>query len=331
MLRCHPHPGDFQDKSRPFHCSYFMGLQRKQGVPVNEGEPFDIRLTVEEFKHSVNKYTLWKPGMEICVTHVKRRNLPSFVFPCGVRPSRPSKVTWDSRKVSVTKVSGHAGSDELAEVKGVADGQNDGKKRKRINDNADAQLKNSKYIAVPSSSPEIHVGSPVRTVSSCSMKGDHLEATGFVEPTREKAESNMTNGLINSRSVEELSSHNGEVDGSFRCIPPNKGFLVTADASSSNEAEKLAVEKIMSGPYISHQAFPQELEELEDDLEFRNQVRSVGNTNSGPVESSMSDSAGAAPVLSSNGAGPSAGLHASGGIEELEVCLLSLSVIIIRG
>ncbi|XWS37623.1 hypothetical protein CRYUN_Cryun19dG0060700 [Craigia yunnanensis] len=327
MLQCHPHPGDFQDKSRPFHCSYFMGLQRKQGVPVNEGEQFDIRLTVEEFKHSVNMYTLWKLGMEICVTHVKRRNIPSFVFPSCVRPFRPSKVTWDSRRVSETKVSGHAGSDELAEVKGVADGQNDGKKRKRIDDNADAQLKNSKYItAVPSSSPEVHVGSPVRTLSSCSTKGDQLDATGFVEPTREKAESNMTNGLINSRSVEERSSNNGEVDGSLRSIPPNKGFLVTADASSSKEPEKLAIEKIMSGPYVSHQSFPQELEELEDDLEFRNQVRSVGNTNSGPVESSMSDSAGAAPVLSSNGAGPSTGLHASWGIEELEPAELTATI-----
>ncbi|XVF12270.1 hypothetical protein REPUB_Repub08aG0101100 [Reevesia pubescens] len=322
MLQCHPHPGDFQDKSRPFRCSYFMGLQRKQGVPVNEGEQFDIRLTIEEFKHYVNMYTLWKPGMEIRVTHVKRRNIPSFVFPGGVRPSRPSKVTWDSRRVSDTKVSAHAGSD-----KGVADGQDDGKKRKRVDDNADTRLRNSKCInAVPSSSSEVQVGSPVSTVSSCSTKGDHSNATGLIDRTKEKAESNMENSLINSSSVEELSSHNGEVDGSLRCSPPNKGFLVTADASSSKEAEKLAIEKIMSGPYVSHQAFPQELEELEDDLEFRNQVRSMGNTNIVPVESSMSDSAGATPVLSSNGAGPSTSLHGSWSIEELEPAELTASI-----
>ncbi|XP_022735870.1 nuclear poly(A) polymerase 1 isoform X2 [Durio zibethinus] len=327
MLQCHPHPGDFQDRSRPFHCSYFMGLQRKQGVPVNEGEQFDIRLTVEEFKHSVNVYTLWKPGMEIRVTHVKRRNIPNFVFPGGIRPLRPSKVTWDSRRVLDTKASGHAGSDKQGEVKGVADGQDDGKKRKRVDDNADAQLRNTKYVnAVPSSSPEVHVGSPVSAVSSCSTKGDHSNATGLTEPTREKAENNMTNGLISSRSVEELSSHNGEVDGSLRCVPSNKGFIVTADASSSKEAEKLAIEKIMSGPYVSHQAFPQELEELEDDLEFRNQVRFVGNTNSGLVESSMPDSAGAALVPSSNGAGPSTSLLASWGIEELEPVELTASI-----
>ncbi|KAB2066819.1 hypothetical protein ES319_A09G185300v1 [Gossypium barbadense] len=318
MLQCHPHPGDFQDNSRPFHCSYFMGLQRKQGVPVNEGEQFDIRLTVEEFKHSVNTYTLWKPGMEIRVSHVKRRSIPSFVFPGGVRPSRPSKATWDSRRASDAKVSGHAGSDKSGEVKGAADGQVDGKKRKRADDNADTQLKNSKYItAVPSSSAEVQVGSPGGTVTPCSLKGDNVDATGLVEPTRGKDESNMTNGSKNS-STEELSSLNSEVDGSLRYIPPHKGLHVTADASSSKEAEKLAIEQIMSGPYVSDQAFPEEPEELEDDLEFRNQVVSVGNTNNGSQQAPVSDAAGAAPIISSNGAGPSISLHASGSIEELE-------------
>lgn len=318
MLQCHPHPGDFQDNSRPFHCSYFMGLQRKQGVPVNEGEQFDIRLTVEEFKHSVNTYTLWKPGMEIHVSHVKRRSIPSFVFPGGVRPSRPSKATWDSRRASDAKVSGHAGSDKSGEVKGAADGQVDGKKRKRADDNADTQLKNSKYItAVPSSSAEVQVGSPGGTVTPCSLKGDNVDATGLVEPTRGKDESNMTNGSKNS-STEELSSLNSEVDGSLRYIPPHKGLHVTTDASSSKEAEKLAIEQIMSGPYVSDQAFPEEPEELEDDLEFRNQVVSVGNTNNGSQQAPVSDAAGAAPIISSNGAGPSISLHASGSIEELE-------------
>lgn len=119
-------------------------------------------------------------------------------------------------------------------------------------------------------------------------------------------------------STEELSSLNSEVDGSLRYIPPHKGLHVTTDASSSKEAEKLAIEQIMSGPYVSHQAFPEEPEELEDDLEFRNQVVSVGNTNNGSQQAPVSDAAGAAPIISSNGAGPSISLHASGSIEELE-------------
>ncbi|URE27909.1 Poly(A) polymerase predicted RNA binding domain [Musa troglodytarum] len=106
MLHCHPCPRDFSDKSRPFHCCYFMGLQRKQGVPVQESEQFDIRGTVDDFKHSVSMYTLWKRGMEIQVSHIKRRNVPLFVFPGGVRPSRPPKVAGvDGHAISGRKVS----------------------------------------------------------------------------------------------------------------------------------------------------------------------------------------------------------------------------------
>ncbi|GMP83508.1 hypothetical protein CsSME_00037397 [Camellia sinensis var. sinensis] len=80
MLQCHPHPGEFSDKSRPFHYCYFMGLRRKAGTNAQEGEQFDIRLTVEEFKHSVLMYISWSPGMWIHVCHVRRKNIPPFVF-----------------------------------------------------------------------------------------------------------------------------------------------------------------------------------------------------------------------------------------------------------
>lgn len=93
MLQCHPHPDDFSDPQRPYHCCFFMGLQRKQGMPIQEGEQFDIRVTVDEFRHSVKMYTLWKPGMEINVSHIKRRSIPSFVFPGGVRPPRTTKMS----------------------------------------------------------------------------------------------------------------------------------------------------------------------------------------------------------------------------------------------
>lgn len=58
-----------------------MGLQRKQGVSIQEGQQFDIRGTVDEFRHSVNMYMFWKPGMEIYVSHVRRKQIPSYVFP----------------------------------------------------------------------------------------------------------------------------------------------------------------------------------------------------------------------------------------------------------
>ncbi|KAH9322769.1 hypothetical protein KI387_017408 [Taxus chinensis] len=101
MLQCHPHPDDFLDPQKPHHCCFFMGLQRKQGVRVQEGEPFDIRVCVEEFKQTVGTYTLWKPGMEINVSHIRRRNIPAFVFPGGVRPQRPHRVSSTAGRPNV--------------------------------------------------------------------------------------------------------------------------------------------------------------------------------------------------------------------------------------
>ncbi|KAJ4805262.1 Poly(A) polymerase [Rhynchospora pubera] len=98
MLQVHPFPGDFCDKAKPHSCSFFMGLQKKQGSQPNEGENhFDMRGTVEEFKQLVHMYTTWKPGMEIHITHVKRKDIPRFVFPGGVRPQRPARPVRPSR------------------------------------------------------------------------------------------------------------------------------------------------------------------------------------------------------------------------------------------
>lgn len=105
MLECHPHPGGFSDKTRPFRCAYFMGLQRKQGVPTNnEGEKYDIRMTVDEFKQSVANYMTWKPGKDIRVTHVRRRNIPNFVFLGGVRPCLATLVGEKMRVSSAEQV-----------------------------------------------------------------------------------------------------------------------------------------------------------------------------------------------------------------------------------
>eukprot|EP00897_Mesotaenium_endlicherianum_P001362 jgi/Mesen1/1253/ME000129S00349 len=91
MLQCHPHTGEFSDPaSGGRHYVFFMGLQRKPGIPAQGGQQFDIRLTVDEFKHLVvNGYQEWSNGMDVFVTHVKRKQLPPYVFPGGVRPARP--------------------------------------------------------------------------------------------------------------------------------------------------------------------------------------------------------------------------------------------------
>ncbi|KAJ8555507.1 hypothetical protein K7X08_013003 [Anisodus acutangulus] len=97
MLQCHPYPNEFVDLSKPCpHCAFFMGLQRKQGVKVQEGQQFDIRGTVDEFKQDVSMYAYWRPGMDIYVSHVRRKQIPPYVFPDGYKRPRQSRNTSHS-------------------------------------------------------------------------------------------------------------------------------------------------------------------------------------------------------------------------------------------
>ncbi|KAM5579197.1 nuclear poly(A) polymerase 4 [Rosa sericea] len=92
MLQCHPYPHEYVDTTKQCaHSAFFMGLQRKQGEKVL-GQQFDIRGTVDEFKQSIEMYNFWKPGMEIYVSHVRRRQLPSYVYPDGCKRPRPSRA-----------------------------------------------------------------------------------------------------------------------------------------------------------------------------------------------------------------------------------------------
>ncbi|KAK4280744.1 hypothetical protein QN277_012325 [Acacia crassicarpa] len=311
MLQCHPHPADFPDKSRPFHCSYFMGLQRKQGVPANEGEQFDIRLTVDEFKHSVNVYNLWKPGMEIRVSHVKRRNLPTFVFPGGARPSRPTKVMWDSKRTSELKVSGQ--SLEIShESRAVGSGTDDENKRKRADDDLDDNLRSSKSPAsLPSSIREFHDDRTISTASSCSIKHDDSETNVIEGQKSEKSDLNFP---------EEIFSEKSEINGSGRGNVQVNPILATSDMSNSKEAENLAIEKIMSGPYNAHQTFPEEPDELEDDLEYRNQVKGDGGDGKSSSLETLNLKAVVAtdPVISNEEMIHLTHLRSGGGLEELE-------------
>lgn len=101
MLQCHPYPTEYVDNSKQCpHCAFFMGLQRKQGVPIQEGQQFDIRGTVDEFRQSVGMYMFWKPGMDIYVSHVRRKQIPSYVFPEGVRRMRSGRVANQIGKTS---------------------------------------------------------------------------------------------------------------------------------------------------------------------------------------------------------------------------------------
>ncbi|MCL7029955.1 hypothetical protein MKW94_017795 [Papaver nudicaule] len=112
MLQCHPYPHEYVDNSKQCsHTAFFMGLQRNQGVEVQEGQQFDIRGTVEEFRHSVIMYMFWKPGMDIFVSHVRRKQIPSYVFPEGYRrPRTSSRVTSHHQESERTRECSRNGS-----------------------------------------------------------------------------------------------------------------------------------------------------------------------------------------------------------------------------
>lgn len=263
MLQCHPHPGDFSDGSNPYHCSYFLGLQRKEGVPVNEAKKFDIRLTVDEFKANVGSYSSWKPGMEINVTHIKRRDIPAFVFPGGVRPARPPATTRRPHTASETNTTTTTTTNTNTSIGiGMIDGEDDARKRKREDDDTEASTKLL-----------IDEGNGFTTATATIGIGGPSNATD-------------TNQVVGTSVV---------------------GLLTSKEA----EAEKIAIEKLMSDPYqTSPQPQPppqlEELEELDDNCHME-------------MESSTSTNKEfAVPVTISNATGASSSLQLNGSLEELE-------------
>ncbi|KAF7830096.1 nuclear poly(A) polymerase 4-like isoform X1 [Senna tora] len=119
MLQCHPYPHEYADTSKPCpHCAFFMGLQRKEGIRGQEGQQFDIRGTVDEFRQEINMYVYWKPGMEIYVSHVRRKQLPGFVFPEGYKRTRISRhLSHPAEKLSEERCIKRKNDSELVDVK----------------------------------------------------------------------------------------------------------------------------------------------------------------------------------------------------------------------
>ncbi|KAI3455496.1 hypothetical protein Pfo_012159 [Paulownia fortunei] len=136
-LQCHPYPHDYVDSSKQCaHCAFFMGLQRKQGEVIQEGQQFDIRQTVDEFRHQINSYLYWKPGMEIYVSHVRRKQIPSYVFPEGYKRSRHMRPMSQQQVDKISSESGELcrpGSAErvLKRKKGLDGSELEGSPEKR--------------------------------------------------------------------------------------------------------------------------------------------------------------------------------------------------------
>ncbi|KAL7171086.1 hypothetical protein ACSBR2_035863 [Camellia fascicularis] len=286
MLQCHPHPGEFSDKSRPFHYCYFMGLRRKAGTNAQEGEQFDIRLTVEEFKHSVFMYHSWSPGMLIHVCHVRRKNIPLFVFPGGIRPPQPTKVAGETLSTAKTKRSS-----------GSPDAAMNGKKIKLDEVDSGTNSRGPQCHAVETD----HASLPVETRAN------------------EQFEADVENISNNARCPENISCRDQEVEGSVRCSPPAGPSSSSSVSLSAGEEKQLNTEQ-PSGPFVScHHSPLKELDDLENDAGLTNQVHDFGGTMKvGPVQSlTAKEEEGVAEA--GKGVGSSSKFLQNGGLEELEV------------
>lgn len=279
MLQCHPHPCDFSDKSKPFHCSYFIGLQRKEGVPVNGANKFDIRVTVDEFKANVGSYLSWKPGMEINVTHIRRRDIPAFVFPGGIRPTRAARVSVELRRATEHSAASSITVDEgtSVDVNVVDRPDDDTRKRKREDDDVFTKVTAPKLVKIENKG--VSVGGPQ---TAPPMDINVIDQVG-------------TSGV----KTEILDQHNEDMNGSL----------------TSKEAEKLAIEKLMSGPYESFQSSPPEPEELEELDNSTSPDKSFkGNNMEFLTNKELANS-----VTASNNIGTSSSVQLNGILEELEV------------
>ncbi|KAI3940738.1 hypothetical protein MKW98_030057 [Papaver atlanticum] len=304
MLQCHPHPGDFSDKSKQCHCCYFMGLQRNQGVPpVHEGGEFDIRATVAEFKDSVGMYTLWKPGMEIYVSHIRRRNIPTFVFPGGVRPSRSLKV-GEGRPVSKKRVSNSVKAEKSSEGNVEVDALEKGRKRRRDED--DESVRNIKSL--PSTSAAAN-GRILESSGDCSVS--------FTRPRDSNITTTSTSIAVSvGNMVDALIFQDGAV----------KTEQVEYSGSTVN---LLPITRTLSTDYISDPSIGREvsseLNDLEDESRSTQDNDSGGNNMEGSfVESSTVEQIA---VLATNGASSSSPIERfqNGSLEELEPADLTWS------
>ena len=247
MLQCHPYPNEYVDPSKPVpHTAFFMGLQRKQGVPIREGQQFDIRGTVEEFRHSVNLYDYWKPGMEIFVSHVRRKQIPLFVFPDGVRPMRPQRQQAKSSSPA-PKASQSLGTSPPT-------GQ-EGRTGDEIKDTADEGLKRPVGRAVL---PEASKRSKTSVSNVFGLSSDLLcpSQTTDVDGSLKKIV-NVQTATVNSVHINGLGSIT--VNGyNFEKI--TSGTIPSAVVTDQSSRVTLKVQAMSSQIETHHNAFVDELE-----------------------------------------------------------------------
>lgn len=243
MLQCHPYPHEYADTSKPCaHSAFFMGLQRKEGVRGQEGQQFDIRGTVDEFRQEINMYVYWKPGMEIYVSHVRRKQLPAFVFPDGYKRTRmPRHLGHPVEKIGDDTTKCYSGSRSPERC------------IKRKNNPEMADVKPDKPEKRTSVSPQrLECVSP----ESCTSKSggtpqlsiECIEGVRLVGTTTKDADSNCeiksSDGLIGSGTITEAgemqNNETGFVDSTQDRLE-SRGLEVQNEVSLLNQWKNLTL------------------------------------------------------------------------------------------
>uniref|UniRef100_A0A0D9WR76 polynucleotide adenylyltransferase n=1 Tax=Leersia perrieri TaxID=77586 RepID=A0A0D9WR76_9ORYZ len=273
MLQCHPYPHEYADPSRQCaHCAFFMGLSRKEGAKIQEGQQFDIRGTVDEFRHDISMYGYWRPGMELAVSHVRRKQIPSYVFPEGYKRPRPSRHI-NHQQANKNDVEG-----------GTANRSPDGQP-KRKHDTAGAyDSESGRSVKRASISPSI---SPVHQRTSSPLSGNTADASGasggsqvsLANGNLEQANC-LNSPLASEKSLDSVASGSKCVPGEVvcsgdaakecdNCIPNIKNCTNTTVAvctSLKRVAEKV-VSELVGSESLGGNNSAELLERAEKDME----------------------------------------------------------------
>lgn len=278
-------------------------------MPANEGEQFDIRATVEEFKHAVSLYTQWKPGMAIQVSHIKRRNIPLFVFPGGVRPSRPPRGEVHRGSRARPSQSSKPGETSI------------GNGDKSV-DMADASSRRHQFDAVASGGPSVS-GCIQETNCSETKPIDHFDSKGTMDVNSESRKRKHVEDATtcNSSAAKGPISHSVKSPETSSTIASGTAVAegTTNATVCAKEAEALAIKNLTSHSPPKITALPEELEVYE----LQGKARDIGVAVNGcGVESSTT-----MDVMMQTGSSTSN--HISNGVmEELEVLDFNLLIII---
>ncbi|XP_022750137.1 nuclear poly(A) polymerase 4-like isoform X3 [Durio zibethinus] len=247
MLQCHPFPNEYVDKSKQFpHCAFFVGLQRKEGVSGQEGQQFDIRGTVDEFRQDISMYMYWKPGMDIYVSHVRRRQLPTFVFPDGYRRPRSSRHSSQHTGKTCEDISRSCSGSVERQIK-----------RKHDDETVDEKLDQ------PEKRPSI---SPQRLESVSPESGTSRSGrTSHISNDQAFKLECLTAGDVDSNSIVRLSS--GLVDSEKRNVEitvqqartVDGGTLTIGDQTSLDIQNLLVVRSVESAEQMGEPFLRQEL------------------------------------------------------------------------